>query len=73
MRISTAACCPYDLQAVQQIDFFGFSLSRGIVVANALRQTLPDFLLAPAKTDSLTKFITDRQDTQNMRIFRLAS
>jgi len=43
------------------------------VVANALRQTLPDFLLAPAKTDSLTKFITDRQDTQNMRIFRLAS
>ncbi len=44
-----------------------------LVVANALRQTLPDFLLAPAKTDSLTKFITDRQDTQNMRIFRLAS
>jgi len=44
-----------------------------LVVANALRQTLPDFLLAPAKTDSLTKFITDRQDTQNLRIFRLAS
>ena len=44
-----------------------------LVVANALRQTLPDFLLAPAKTNSLTKFITDRQDTQNMRIFRLAS
>jgi len=44
-----------------------------LVVTNALRQTLPDFLLAPAKTDSLTKFITDRQDTQNMRIFRLAS
>ena len=43
------------------------------VVANALRQTLPDFLLAPAKTDSLTKFIADRQDTQNMRIFQLAS
>jgi hypothetical protein len=43
------------------------------VVANALRQTLPGFLLAPAKTDSLTKFIADRQDTQNMRIFRLAS
>src|SRR4029453_18171740 len=43
------------------------------VVANALRQTLPDFLLAPAKTDSLTKFITDRQDTQNMRLFQLAS
>jgi hypothetical protein len=44
-----------------------------LVVANALRQTLPDFLLAPAKTNSLTKFITDRQNTQNMRIFRLAS
>jgi DDE superfamily endonuclease len=43
------------------------------VVANALRQTLPDFLLAPAKSDSLAKFIADRQDTQNMRIFRLAS
>jgi hypothetical protein len=43
------------------------------VVANALRQTLPDFLLAPAKSDSLAKFIAERQDTQNMRIFRLAS
>jgi hypothetical protein len=43
------------------------------VVANALRQTLPDFLLGPAKSDSLTKFITERQDTQNMQIFRLAS
>jgi hypothetical protein len=43
------------------------------VVANALRQTLPDFLLAPAKSDSLAKFIADRQDTQNMRNFRLAS
>jgi hypothetical protein len=42
------------------------------VVANALRQSLPDFLLGPAKTDSLTKFIADRRDTQNMRIFRLA-
>jgi hypothetical protein len=43
------------------------------VVANALRQTLPDFLLAPEKSDSLAKFIANRQDTQNMRIFRLAS
>ena len=42
------------------------------VVANALRQSLPDFLLGPAKSDSLTKFIADRQDTQNMRIFRFA-
>jgi DDE superfamily endonuclease len=44
-----------------------------LVVAKALRQTLPEFLMGPAKTDSLTKFIADRQDTQNMRIFRLAS
>ena len=43
------------------------------VVANALRQSLPKFLLGPAKSDSLAKFIADRQDTQNMRIFRLAS
>lgn len=43
------------------------------VVANALRQSLPEFLLGPAKSDSLANFIADRQDTQNMRIFRLAS
>jgi hypothetical protein len=43
------------------------------VVANALRQTLPDFLLAPSKSDSLAKFITERQDTGEMRMFRLAS
>jgi hypothetical protein len=43
------------------------------VVANALRQSLPEFLLGPPKSDSLAKFIADRQDTQNMRIFRLAS
>jgi hypothetical protein len=44
-----------------------------LVVAKALRQTLPEFLMGHTKTDSLTKFIADRQDTQNMRIFRLAS
>ena len=43
------------------------------VVANALRQTLPDFLLVLSKSDSLAKFITERQDTGDMRIFRLAS
>ena len=43
------------------------------VVAKALRQTLPEFLMGPAKSDSLTKFIAERQDMQNMRIFRLAS
>ena len=44
-----------------------------LVVSVALRQTLPDFLMGPSKTDSLTKFISDRQDTEKMRIFRLAS
>jgi DDE superfamily endonuclease len=42
------------------------------VVANALRQTLPDFLLGSSKNGSLAEFISDRQDTRNMRIFRLA-
>jgi DDE superfamily endonuclease len=43
------------------------------VVANALRQTLPEFLMTYAESDSLAKFIADRQDRGNMRIFRLAS
>jgi len=44
-----------------------------LVVANALRQTLPEFLLSSSKSNSLAKFIKDRQDTHNMRIFRLAA
>ena len=44
-----------------------------LVVAEALRQTLPDFLLTPSKSNSLSKFIAERQDAQNMRIFGLAS
>jgi len=43
------------------------------VVANALRRTLPDYLLDSPKNDSLAKFIADRQDTGSMRIFRLAA
>jgi hypothetical protein len=43
------------------------------VVANALRQTLPEFLMSYSESDSLAKFIADRQDRGNMRIFRLAS
>jgi hypothetical protein len=43
------------------------------VVANALRNALPEFLIASSETDSLAKFIADRQDNDNMRIFRLAS
>jgi len=44
-----------------------------LVVANALRNTLPEFLLSSAKTHSLAKFITQRQDTERIRMFRLAS
>ena len=43
------------------------------VVANALRHTLPEFLMSSSESDSLAKFIADRQDKGNMRIFRLAS
>ena len=43
------------------------------VVANALRQTLPDFLFGSSKNGSLAKFIADRQDTKRMRIFRLVA
>jgi hypothetical protein len=43
------------------------------VVANALRRTLPEFLMGSSESDSLAKFIADRQDNWNMRIVRLAS
>jgi hypothetical protein len=43
------------------------------VVTNALRQTLPEFLMSYSESDSLAKFIADRQDNTNMRIFRLVS
>jgi hypothetical protein len=44
-----------------------------LVVANALRNTLPEFLLGSPKSDSLAKFIADRQDKRKMQIFRLAA
>jgi hypothetical protein len=44
-----------------------------LVVAHALRQTLPEFLLNIGQHDSLEKFIVDRQDLHNMEMFRLAS
>jgi DDE superfamily endonuclease len=43
------------------------------VVANALRQCLPEFLLNGAKTNTLAKFITERQDPNTFAIFRLAT
>jgi len=44
-----------------------------LVVANALRQSLPEFLLNAAAGNSFAKFITERQDTDKMDMFRLAS
>ncbi len=44
-----------------------------LVVANALRNTLPEFLLNSAATNFLAKFITERQDPANMQMFRLAA
>jgi len=44
-----------------------------LVVAQALRQTLPDFLLVSSKVCVLAKFIADRQNTHNMTIFRLTA
>jgi hypothetical protein len=43
------------------------------VVATALRQTLPEFLMVCSENSSLAKFIANRQDPENMRMFRLAS
>lgn len=44
-----------------------------LVVANALRQSLPEFLLNSAKSDSVAKFILERQDPAKMQLLRLAS
>jgi hypothetical protein len=44
-----------------------------LVVATALRQCLPEFLLNAAKTNSFAKFITQRQDHDTFEMFRLAT
>ena len=44
-----------------------------LVVGNVMRETISDFLVSCAKSNSLAKFIAERQDTDNLRIFRLAS
>ena len=44
-----------------------------LVVANALRRTLPEFLLNTAESDSCAKFVVDRQDPRKMEMFSLAS
>jgi hypothetical protein len=43
-----------------------------LVVATALRHTLPTFLMNSAQHSSLAKFIVDRQDPGRMDMFRLA-
>ena len=44
-----------------------------LVVATALRHSLPEFLLNTAHNNNLAKFIVDRQDPDRMEVFRLAS
>jgi hypothetical protein len=44
-----------------------------LVVSNVMRDTIADFLMKSAKTNSLAKFIVERQDENNLRIFRIAS
>ena len=44
-----------------------------LVVANALRHSLPEFLLNSALGNGFTKFVIERQDTGRMEAFRLAS
>jgi hypothetical protein len=44
-----------------------------LVVAIALRQSLPEFLLNAPKSAISAKFVTQRQDTNKMQAFRLAA
>ena len=44
-----------------------------LVVANALRQSMPEFLLNSATANIFAKFVIERQDTDKMEVFRLAS
>jgi hypothetical protein len=44
-----------------------------LVVANALRQSMPELLLNAAPGNSFAKFVIERQDTDKMEAFRLAS
>lgn len=44
-----------------------------LVVATALRQRLPEFLLNAIKSSIFAKFVTDRQDVRKMHAFRLAA
>jgi hypothetical protein len=44
-----------------------------LVVSHVMRETISDFLVNCVRSHSLAKFIVERQYTDNLRIFRLAS
>jgi hypothetical protein len=44
-----------------------------LVVGHMMRETISDFIVNCVKSNSLAKFIVERQDTGNLRVFRLAS
>ena len=44
-----------------------------LVVATALRQSLPEFLLNTPQTNIFAKFVIERQDIKKMQAFRLAA
>ena len=44
-----------------------------LVVATALRHSLPEFLLSYAHNHTFAKFIIDREDPDRLEVFRLAS
>ena len=44
-----------------------------LVVATALRHSLPEFLLNTSKINIFAKFIVDRQDLDRLKLFRLTS
>jgi hypothetical protein len=44
-----------------------------LIVGHVMRETISDFLVNCAKSNSLAKFIVERQDTDNLRLFRRAS
>ncbi|HME09914.1 MAG TPA: IS4 family transposase, partial [Bryobacteraceae bacterium] len=44
-----------------------------LVVATALRQRLPEFLLTTDPANIFAKFIAERQDTNKMQTFHLAA
>jgi hypothetical protein len=44
-----------------------------MVVANALRHSMPEFLLNAAPGNSFAKFVTERQDADRMQAFSLAA